>query len=285
MTQPTGTELFATTDEVAALIGVMPNTLPNGVATIEQCPMEYSSVDSAYHQLRTFKTTGTAYTWRDAAGCVIADIRIPAQSSELLYQRNDYDETGIKKTAHEQFKNGKVNKFSFHENGQVRHGAYGTAYGYDSATQHRYFDEEGKLHNPAGHAIYIRAKYKHEEAYYLHGTRYQKPEFDQHPARVSYLNENRIDKVIASAIGRAFNAVARVIADVPDAPREGVLKTDQLIAIAENLSEADKLRLLRAITHNVEEASDDKTLAKAVEGAGVRITAPSVKGITRRTTR
>lgn len=277
MTQ-TADDLFATPGEVAALIGGDVTSLPAGPALIEDATITADEFPSALaDDPRSFTVQGKAYVWRDGEGAKIAEVLIPAQQSKLLYQKIEYNAAGQRITRYEQLASGRTNSMRYHANGVVAHSRHGYEYGRSPAVLHQFFDEHGRLHNVAGYARYTKTDaFIHQEAYHIHGAQCVQDEFKAHPARQEYLRQQRAIAVAARWYNRLIRAVAGLFKkdreEEAPPPRQATLKADVLIDIAANLSEADKLRLLKAISSSFNEETRPD-----VADATVQIVAPQVK--------
>ena len=280
MTQTTTPELFATADEVAAMIGVMADTLPIGPAMIEETDMTYDTVGSS-HKVSSTKTKATAYVWRDADEKKIAEVRIAKSNSKISYQKIEYDVQGCIASRHDQFADGHVNKALYHDNGAVRYSRHDTDYAYHPGVLHSHFDREGKLHNVSGYATYIKtSRFTFEEEYFIGGTQYAREQFDAHPERIAHLRQKQIDQVAARWYNRLIAAVKKAlsfgkannapVAVTEPAERTATLRADALITIAEKLPEADKLRLLKAISSSFNGEDNPE-----IEDATIKIVAPT----------
>lgn len=268
MTQPLPAQRFATTAEVAALIGVDASTLPAGVALIEEGKIKASYIRDLYDDPRPIETKGDFYIWRDATDVKIAEVRIAHDQSIVNYQKIDYDAEGRIKTSHDQLSSGKTNTLTYHDNGVVSHARYGREFDSQAAALHQFFDRQGRLHNIAGLATYVRTNSSLVyEKHFIHGAECLSREFDAHPERKAYLKERRWYNRFKRKLGAAFKPQQKSVAT--PANRQGMLKIEALVHIAAQLSDADKLLLLKAIspTFNGESRPD-------VESATVTIYAP-----------
>lgn len=277
MTQ-TVDDLFATPAEVAALIGADAASLPAGPAMIEDVTIDAEDIQSVLRDWpEAFSLQGKAYVWRDGEGAKIAEVLIPARQDRLTYQKIEYNAAGMRTARYDQLASGKTNRISYHANGAVAHSRHGHVYARSTAVIHQFFDEQGRLHNPAGFARYIKTdEFTHDEAYYIHGAQCVRDEFNAHPVRQDYLRQQRAIAVAARWYNRLIRAVGALFNKQkplpPAPPRQATLKADVLIDIAANLSQADKMRLLKAIS-----SSFNGETRPDVADATVQIVAPQMK--------
>lgn len=256
MTQVTPPVQFATPAEVAALIGVEVSTLPAGPALIEACTATGEYATSSWSPLESFSEAATAYVWRDQQDQKIVEVRVSHKKKKLSYQKIEYNADGKICLRHDQLIiNGWANKIYYDKAGLPSHAHYGTDFGGSPADLYQFWDSNGQLHNAAGYAHYFidERGSLFKEAYYIHGMQYQKEQFEAHPERIAYKENKRQQERDAKWYNRlkhrAKNAFTRTQPVTP-VERKATLRSDVLLDIVAQLSDAEKLSLLKAIDNS-----------------------------------
>lgn len=232
-------------NEVAALIGVVANTLPEGPCVAQRARLDYKY--SGLYGIDETSYPATAFTWQDGAGAKILEVKVPEDKDlGLRYQRTQFDAKGQPDTR-EEFYSGKrpASKTWYYDNGQIAQANYGTDFGSSPARHIVKYDREGKLHSVKGYADFILVddgiySGTYRGSYHIHGQGYNKAEFKKHPEYLAAHGLSAFVGSISAGLKGLFNGNA-------NDGRKAALPVEALIAEAAKLSPDDKDRLAAAL--------------------------------------